>query len=190
MRLGCLGCLGTTIGLVLLLCLAGGALWAWSGLYGVPPLLPSTPGRADPVALERKLAEIGLRSSGRSPRSEPLVLSPAEVTAMVSGHLADAGLRLTSVAINLQPDRASVQGRLSLGALIQDSPMAWVASALPGNTLASPDWRSARGELPSGLARRTFREQSGRSASAGRRRSPPAAGIPARCGCRASFPAA
>src|SRR5260370_868002 len=59
MRLGCLGCLGTIIGLVLLLCLAGGALWAWNGLYGVPPLLPSTPGRADPVAGGRKTAPSG-----------------------------------------------------------------------------------------------------------------------------------
>jgi len=172
MRLGCLGCLGTTIGLVLLLCLAGGALWACNGLYGVPPLLPSTPGRADPVAVERKLAEIGLRSSGRSSRTEPLVLSQAEVTAMVSGHLADAGLRLTSVAINLRPDRASVQGRLSLGALIQDSPMAWVASALPRNTLASPVWLTLIGHVelkaPSGPRRPRYAEATLLSARLGR----------------------
>lgn len=175
MRLGCLGCLGSTIGLIVLLCLAGGAMWAWSGLYGAPPLLSTSP-RADPVATERKLAEIGLRSSGRSARSEPLVLSEAEVTAVVSRHLADAGLRLAAVAVNLRPDRISVQGRLPLGALIQDSPVAWVGSALPRKTLDSLVWLTLIGHLeleaPSAPGRPRYVEANLLSARLGRIRAP------------------
>jgi hypothetical protein len=147
MRLGCLGCLGTAIGLIVLLCLAGGALWTWNGLYGVPTLLPSTLNRADPALVERKLAEIGLRGSGRSARSEPVVLSETEVATLVSGHIADAGMRLATVAVSLRPDRVSVQGRVPLDALIRDSPIAWVGSALPRRTLASPVWLTLSGHV-------------------------------------------
>ncbi len=141
MRLGCLGCLGTAIGLIVLLCLAGGALWTWNGFYGVPTLLPSTLNRADPALVERKLAEIGLRGSGRSARSEPVVLSETEV------HVADAGMRLATVAVSLRPDRVSVQGRVPLDALIRDSLIAWVGSALPRRTLASPVWLTLSGHV-------------------------------------------
>lgn len=147
MRLGCLGCLGATVGLIVLLCLVGGALWTWGAIHGAPPLLPPTAARADPPAVERKLAEIGLRSSGRSARSEPLVLSEGEVTALVSKHVADAGLRLTLSAVSLRPGRASVQGRLPLGALIEDSPTAWVGLALPRRTLESPVWLTLSGRV-------------------------------------------
>lgn len=172
MRLGCLGCLGTAIGLIVLLCLAGGALWTWNGLYGVPALLPSTLSKADPALVERKLAEIGLRGSGRSARSEPLVLSEAEVTTLVSGHVADAGLRLAPVAVSLRSDRISVQGRVPLDALIRDSPMAWVGSALPRRTLASPVWVTLSGRVelaaPSGPRRARYAEATLVSARLGR----------------------
>lgn len=172
MRLGCLGCLGTAIGLIVLLCLAGGALWTWNGLYGVPALLPSAPNRADPALVERKIAEIGLRGSGRSGRSEPLILSEAEVATLVSGHVADAGLRLAPVAVSLRPDRVSVQGRVPLEALIRDSPIAWVGAALPHRTLAAPVWvtLSGRAELaaPSGPRRARYAEATLVSARLGR----------------------
>jgi hypothetical protein len=172
MRLGCLGCLGTAIGLIAILCLAVGALWTWNGLYGVPALLPSTLNKADPALVERKLAEIGLRGSGRSARSEPLVLSEAEVTTLVSGHVADAGLRLAPVAVSLRSDRISVQGRVPLDALIRDSPMAWVGSVLPGSTLASPVWVTLSGRVelaaPSGPRRARYAEATLVSARLGR----------------------
>jgi hypothetical protein len=157
MRLGCLGCLGSILGLGLLLCLVGGAVWAWSGLYAAPPLLSSDLGKADPAALGRKLAEIGLRSSGRSTRTEPLVFSEAEVAALVSGHLTDAELRLALVAVRLRPDHVSAQGRLPLGAVLQDSPMAWMGSIVPRRTLGTPIWLTLTGlvevEAPTGPRR-------------------------------------
>lgn len=129
MRLGCLGCLGTMILLLALLCLAGGGLWAWNGLHATPPLLPA-PAKGDPKAVDRKLAEIGRRSSSGATRPETLALSESEVAALVSEHVADAGLPLTLVAIKLQVDQVSVQGRLPMGALIQNSPIGWIGSGL------------------------------------------------------------
>jgi len=172
MRLGCLGCLGTTVGLILMLCLVGGALWTWSALYGVPPPLPSSSSQAGPATVERKLAELDLRGGGRSPRSEPVVFSEAEVTALVSRHLASAGVRLAPVAVNLRPDQGAVQGRLSLGALIQDSPIVWVAATLPRKTLASQVWLTLSGhvelEPPSGPRRSRYAQATLLSARLGR----------------------
>jgi len=157
MRLGCLGCLGSILGLALLACLVGGAVWAWSGLYAAPPLLSPDPGKADPAALSRKLTEIGLRSTGRSTRTEPLVLSEAEVASLVSARLADADLQLALVAVRLRSDRVSAQGRLPLGTLLQDSPMAWMGSVVPRSTLGAPIWLTLTGlvevEAPSGPRR-------------------------------------
>ncbi len=172
MRFGCLGCLGTAIGLIVLLCLAWGVVWTWNGLYGVPALLPSTSNRADPALVERKLAEIGLRGSGRSARSEPLVLSEAELTTLVSGHVVDAGLRLAPVSVSLRSDRVSVQGRLPSEALIRDSPIAWVGSALPRRTLAWPVWVTLSGRVelaaPSGPRGARYAEATVVSARLGR----------------------
>ena len=147
MRLGCLGCLGAIVGLLLLGGLVGGSLWVWTGIQGTPPLLSASAAKADPAVVERKLAEIGLRGRGRSTRSEPVVLGEAEVAALVSTYLSDAGLDLSPVTVRLRPGQASLQGRLPLEALIESSPMAWLASALPRSTLRSPVWITLVGHL-------------------------------------------
>jgi len=147
MRLGCLGCLGAIVGLFLLCGLAGGVLWAWAGIHGTPPLLPGSAAKADPGTVERRLAEIALRGNGRSTRSEPLIFSEPEVATFLSTHLAYAGLPLSPVAVRLRPGQASLQGRLPFRALIQGSPVAWVASALPRSTLRSPVWITLVGQV-------------------------------------------
>src|SRR4029077_20059608 len=110
-----------------------------------------------PAALSRKLTEIGLRSTGRSTRTEPLVLSEAEVASLVSARLADADLQLALVAVRLRSDRVSAQGRVPLGTLLQDSPMAWMGSVVPRGTLGTPIWLTLTGlvevEAPSGPRR-------------------------------------
>ena len=162
MRLGCLGCLGAIVGLLLLGGLAGGGVWVWTGIQGTPVLLSGSTPKADPGAVERKLAEIGLRGSGRSARSEPLIFGEPEVAALVSTHLADAGLGLSPVTVRLRPGQASLQGRLPLAALIEGSPVAWVASALPRSTLRSPVWITLVGHLeldrPTGPRRPRYAE--------------------------------
>jgi hypothetical protein len=172
MRLGCLGCFGAIVGLSLLCGLAGGALWAWTGVQGTPPLLPLSAAKANPGTIERKLAEIGLRGSGRSARSEPLVFSEPEVATLLSTYLADAGFRLSPVTVRLRPGQASLQGRLPLAALIQDSPVPWVASALPRSSLRSPVWITLVGhvevERPAGPRRPRYAEATLLGAQVGR----------------------
>ena len=162
MRLGCLGCLGAIVVLLLLCGLAGGVLWAWAGIQGIPPLLPESTAKADPGAVGRKVAEIALRGSGRSTQSGPLIFSDAEVAIFLSTYLADARLPLAPVAVRLRPGRASLQGQLPFRALIQDSPVAWVASALPRSTLRSPVWITLVGhvelERPAGPRRPRYAE--------------------------------
>jgi hypothetical protein len=147
MKLGCLGCLGTVLGLFLLCGLIGGALWAWSGIQGTPPPLPASGAKADPGAVERKLAEIGLRGSGRSTRSEPLLFSEPELATLLSTYLSDAGFGLSPIALRLRPSRVTLQGRLPLSALVQGSPVAWTASVLPRSTLQSPIWITLVGRV-------------------------------------------
>ena len=147
MRLGCLGCLGAIISLLLVGGLVAGALWVWTGLQGTPPVLSGSVAKADPATVERKLAEIGLRASGRSTRSEPLVLSEPEVAALVSTHLADAGLGLSPVTVRLRPGQASLQGRLPVAAFVEASRVAWAVPALPRSTLRSPVWITLVGHL-------------------------------------------
>ena len=172
MRLGCLGCLGTAIGLIVLLCLAGGALWTWNGLYGVPALLPSTLSKADPALVERKLAEIGLRGSGRSARSESLVLSEAESRPSFPGmSLMPAGGWPRSPSAS-GPIASRSRGVCPREALIRDSPIAWVGSALPRRTLASPVWVTLSGRVelaaPSGPRGARYAEATVVSARLGR----------------------
>ena len=147
MKLGCLGCLGTIFGLLFLCGLAGGALWGWTGVWGTPVLLSVSGARADPAAVERKLAGVGFRGSGRSQRSETLVFSEPEVVTLLSTYLSDAGLALSPIAVRLRPGRASLQGRLPLSALVQGSPIAWATSSLPRSTLRSPIWITLVGHV-------------------------------------------
>ena len=147
MKLGCLGCLGTILGLLLLCGLASGALWAWTGIWGTPALLSASGARPDQAAVERKLAEVGLRGSGRSHRSETLVFSEPEVTTLLSTYLSDAGLGLSPIAVRLRPGHASLQGRLPLSALVRGSPIAWATSILPRSTLRSPIWITLVGHV-------------------------------------------
>ncbi len=144
MKLGCLGCLGTILGLLLLCGLAAGVLWAWSGVWDTPALLPVSGVRADQAAVERKLAEVGLRGSHRS---ETIVFGEPEVATLLATYLSDAGLGLSPIAVRLRPGRASLQGRLPLRALVQGSPVAWAASILPNSTLRSPIWITLVGHV-------------------------------------------
>lgn len=147
MKLGCLGCFGAILGLVLLFGLVGGPFWVWTGVQGTPPLLPVSGAKAHRGAVAQKLAEVGLRGSGRSTRSEPLLFSEPEVATVLSTYLSDAGLDLSPIAVRLRPGRVSLQGRFPLSALVQGSPVAWVASVVPRSTLRSPIWITLAGHV-------------------------------------------
>lgn len=147
MKLGCLGCLGLTIVLLLILGAGGAGLWLWASIHGTPTLLPASAVRADPTAVHRRIAEIELRERGQSRRSDPLIFSEAEVAAWLARQLDDTGLRLTGVTVRLRTGRVTAQGKLPLGALIQDEPWAQLSSVLPRRSLETPVWITLRGTV-------------------------------------------
>lgn len=147
MKLGCLGCLSVLVVVLSILAVGGGALWVWRSVRATPPLLPAGPSKADPAAVERRLAELGLRPGGQSTRLEPLVLSEAEVGAFLARHLEDAGLRLSPVHTRLRTTEITVQGQIPLGALLQGAPVAWVQSVIPRRSLDAPVWITLAGTI-------------------------------------------
>jgi len=146
MRLGCLGCLSVLLVALLVLALGVGALLVWDNVQATPPLLPAHPSKADPAAVERRLAELGSRAGG-STRGEPLVFSEAEVATFLARYLDDSGLRLSSVHARLRTTEITLQGQIPLGALLQGAPVAWLSSVIPRRSLDAPVWITLAGTI-------------------------------------------
>ena len=147
MRVGRLGCLGVT---GLLLTVVGGAavgLWIWVGIQTPPPLLATSPVRADAASVQRRVAEIDLRGHGSSRRREPLVFTEAEAAAWLARHLDDAGLRLSMVTVRLRSGRAVAQGKIPLKSLIQGGPWTQLNSVIPRRSLEAPVWITLAGTI-------------------------------------------
>ncbi|MGH7373215.1 MAG: hypothetical protein ACREJY_03220 [Candidatus Rokuibacteriota bacterium] len=147
MKLGCLGCLTVLVVALLVLVLGVGALWVWDSVQASPHLLSARPSKADPAAVERRLAELGSRAGGRSSRGEPLVFSEPEVAAFLARHLDDAGLRLSPVHTRLRTTEITVQGQIPLGALLQGAPFTWLPSVIARRTLDAPVWITLAGTI-------------------------------------------
>lgn len=96
--------------------------------------------RADPGAVGRRLAEIGLRESGRAARGEPLAFSEAEAAAFLAQYLGEAGVRPSPIRVSFRSARITTQGRLPLRTLLQGPPLEWVSGAIPRRGLDVPVW--------------------------------------------------
>jgi len=147
MKLGCLGCLSVLVVALLILALGVGALLVWDSVQAIPPLVPARPSKADPAAVERRLAELGSRAGDRLTRGEPLVLSEPEVDTFLARYLDDAGLRLSPVHTRLRTTEITVQGQIPLGALLQGAPVAWLSSVIPRRSLDAPVWITLAGTI-------------------------------------------
>ena len=147
MKLGCLACLSVLVVVLSILALGGGALWVWGSVQATPLLLPGGPLKADPMAVERRLAELGLRAGGRSTRVQALVLSEPEVAAFLARHLEDAGFRLSPVHTRLRTTEITVQGQIPLAGLLQGAPVAWLSSVIPRRSLDAPVWITLAGTI-------------------------------------------
>jgi hypothetical protein len=130
-----------------ILALAGGTLWVWGSVQATPFLLPARPWKADPAAVERRLAKLGFHGGGQSTRMEPVVLSEPEVAAFLARHLEEAGLRLSPVHARLRTTGTIVQGQIPLGALLQGAPVAWLSSVIPRGSLDAPVWITLAGTI-------------------------------------------
>jgi hypothetical protein len=147
MRLGCLGCLGTSLSLVALLSLVGAGIWAWSRAWTPPSPLVGSQARTETSGLERKLAELTHRSGNRATLPESIVLSEAEVSALAARLLEDAGLLTSSFSTEMREGRAVVQWRGPVGGLLQGPPFGWLAAVLTQPMGRSPIWITLAGDV-------------------------------------------
>ena len=176
MRLGCFGCLGTVLGSIALMALAGGALWAWGRAWDAPPPIPTSHARPASPGLDRKLADLQPRAGERANRSEPILLDEAEVSAVTSRYLEDAGLLTSPLSTEMRPGRAVVQWRGPVGALLQGPPFGWLSSVLTPSMKESPLWITLTGavevQAPTNPRRPRYAEVTLTSARVGRLRVP------------------
>jgi hypothetical protein len=149
MRLGCLGCLGLTI-LLLVSGLAVAALLFFlaGNLFGAPEVKVPAVSRPEGFAAQQKLLEIAARQAGRSSRREPVVLTEREINSFVANHLTDsARVPLDPIITRLTRGYFEVQGKTALRNLLQGAPFAWLAPYLPPARLETPVWITVRGTL-------------------------------------------
>src|SRR5512132_471510 len=100
MKLGCFGCFFLALGILAVVVLAGGALFLSLSLAGAPNVRLIPFSRGDGHSAQQKLYEVVLRQSGRSSRTEPIVLSEPEANAFLSHHLAEAaGIPLSPLVV-------------------------------------------------------------------------------------------
>jgi len=148
MKLGCAGCLILFVGLMFLAVVAGGFLFLSGNIFEEPRFNPVEWLRADASSARSKLAEVVQRDVGHSGRQDPILLSEREVNALVALHLAEtAGLRFDPFAIKLTKEQFVLQGRTTIGDLLQGPPFAQLAPQVPAAQLARPLWITARGDV-------------------------------------------
>jgi hypothetical protein len=148
MRLGCIGC-GLLLVVVFALGLAvAGALFLSVNLFLEPQVKTVAFTRGDGHAAQNKLFEVVLRQTGRSSRTDPIVLTDREANAFLSHHLEEAaGLRLSPIVVHFTRDQVSVQGKTLLKNLLQGPPFAQILPYVPDARLDKPVWVTARGRI-------------------------------------------
>jgi len=148
MKLGCAGCLILSVGLMFLAVVAGGFLFLSGNIFEEPRFDPVEWLRGDASSARSKLAEVVQRDLGHSSRQDPILLNEREVNALVARHLAEtAGLRFDPFAIKLTRGQFVLQGRTTIGDLLQGPPFAQLAPQLPAAQLSRPIWITARGHI-------------------------------------------
>ena len=147
MKLGCLGCLTSVVVGLLVVTLGGATLWVWAMTHATPPLLFGNHARADPVVVERRIAELGHRSAGQPSRAASLVLSEADVATFLGQYLDDAGVPISEVQTRLRTGEVIVQGRVPLGRLLEGAPVTWLPFAILQRSLDAPVWVTLTGTI-------------------------------------------
>src|SRR5260221_41613 len=74
-KVGCAGCLVLVVEILVLLMVAGGALFLSTNIFGTPPVPSVAFSRADGYSAQQKLYEIVQRQIGQSSRKDPISLT-------------------------------------------------------------------------------------------------------------------
>ena len=148
MRLGCLGCLVLIVAVLVMAVAAAGFIFL-SGKMGTPPdVQPTRFTRADGFSAQRKLYELVLRESGRSTRTDPVILSEAEVNAFLANHLAEAAdLPFSPLVVRFAGGQLELRGQTPLRNLFQGPPLTQLTPYLPASSLDQTVWITVRGRF-------------------------------------------
>jgi hypothetical protein len=166
MKLGCAGCLGLLV-LVLVGLVAAGILVYLSGnVFDLPDIKAPAVSRSEGFAAQQKLLEIGARQAGRSSRRDPVMLTEREINSFLANHLADTSrLWMDPIMTRLTRGSVEVQGKTLFRNLLQGPPFAQLAPYVPAARLDAPVWVTLRGTVavepqspgsPQRVARRKF----------------------------------
>lgn len=151
MRPGCGGCLGSLLGLVLLVAIFAAPIWVGFRMLQDPGGPLAATSASDGFRAQQKLYEVVRRGSrsGRSTRGEPIAITDREATAFLSNHLAEAADLPLSGVVARMPARgqAEIMGRLPLRQLLSEEPFATVRDALPAGWLDRLVWLRLRGDF-------------------------------------------
>src|SRR4029434_2249647 len=91
---------------------AAGFFFLSGNMATAPDVQPSRFTRSDGFSAQRKLYELVLRESGRSTRTDPVVLSEAEVNAFLANHLEEAaGLPFSPLVVRFAGGQLELRGQ-------------------------------------------------------------------------------
>jgi len=120
MKLGCFGCFFLTVGILVVVVLVGGVLLLSLSLAEAPKVSLIPFSKADGYSAQQKLFEVVLRQSGRSSRTDPIVLTEREANAFLSHHLAEAaGVPLSPLVVRFESGLLFAQGQTPVRNLFQ-----------------------------------------------------------------------
>jgi hypothetical protein len=138
MKLGCSGCLGLIVILAIAALLVGGAAGATVRMLAHPDLTVVPTTAADGARAQQKLFDLARQVR----RGETIVLSEAEVNALLSRHLVDArGVRLGKPTATLVGgDRVVLIGQSPLRHLLDEASLGGLADLLPTRWQTRPLW--------------------------------------------------
>lgn len=148
MRFGCFGCLVFVVAILVVVVAAAGFFFLSGNMATAPDVQPSRFTRSDGFSAQRKLYELVLRESGRSTRTDPVVLSEAEVNAFLANHLEEAaGLPFNPLVVRFAGGQLEVKGQTVLRHLLQGPPFLQFMRYLPAEKLDQPVWVTVRGRF-------------------------------------------
>lgn len=138
------------LGILLLLAAAaalGGGLFAGRLLAQPDPTPSSASEQAAGLRFQQALAELAMRAASVSPRSDPVVVTSAELNGFLARHVESRRLPFRPLVVAPGEDRLVVAGRTSLARLTGHSWLGAVVGLLPRAVRELDLWVSARGQL-------------------------------------------
>jgi hypothetical protein len=150
MRLGCGGCLGGLLGVVLMAAVLVAPVWLGYRMLQSPIEPIPTPTATEGLRAQQKLYQVAAGpGTGRAARDGAVVLTEGEVTAFLSNHLAPTADLPFSVVVArfIARGDAEIAVELPLRQLLSEGPLGSFRDALPTAWLARPVWLKLRGDF-------------------------------------------